>query len=144
MEKVRFSCGHLAEKKWPSPEIDNEDPDFYQREGLCPECFKKKNHIDPEYARQFNVDCGLPVLTSGTIKQKNYAEILRYKALQLNYIIQKEDLQMRDVFQEELKKETSANFWINNKSIIFRGQEWVTHFLAIQFLDSKTSENKNA
>jgi hypothetical protein len=119
---ITFACGHRAEKKWASPEIDASDPDYYTENGLCPKCFLDFKRIDPVYASVVNKKVwSLPELT-GSDKQISWAETVRYKAAAVNFYISENKISLNGALPEELYNEKNAKFWIEHRTEVYRAE----------------------
>ncbi|NPV01913.1 MAG: hypothetical protein HPY53_11085 [Brevinematales bacterium] len=130
---IMYACGHRAEKRWASPEIDSTNPDYYKENGLCPDCYMKFKRMDPVYASVVNKKVwALPELT-GSEKQISWAETVRYKAAAVNYFISNSKIEIKEILPDMLKTEKSSKFWIDHRYEIYKKEDALCSFIGIHW-----------
>lgn len=132
-----YSCGHEGRTNIVGPTKDRERKAEWHFSGLCPECYKKKQEEERNYANkeaaEKSAEMELPELT-GTEKQVAWANTLRIKAIDsLNSRCNKievslkekgldaipgEEIGMKEVYdsvQHFIQSHTDARYWIDTR-----------------------------
>lgn len=118
---VEFSCGHTDTIDLVGPyEERYKKIEFFEREGLCPDCYKKKNKKNREktiaaYKEKYNL-CNM----EGTEKQIAWAEDIRKE-----FFTHFDDIDLEKIKNENkalikatityFANITSSKFWIDNR-----------------------------
>ena len=114
-----FECGHEGSVNVSGPAKQRKYKLSYAFARLCPECYTAKKLKERtrkfEYAKQIEKENEYPGI-EGTIKQIEWATVVRQEVLDKIYSIVSKNIQELNAVEYGIKKNTSAKFWIENSS----------------------------
>lgn len=123
---VKFSCGHENVMQLFGKEKDRQSKiEYFERYGLCPECYKAKMEREREIANKEAMEKAknLPALT-GSPKQIVWATTIRQKFLDYVYAnyekTEENSEEMEESMDKILSTYTDSAHWIESRNFVDR------------------------